>query len=199
MIKILSRLRAPHLPMPLLFRDKGTRHDQKPLARVSSPENAPRLPCRFVLPRSCLQQLYLCPVRNAPWSMQRLAFVRHRHRSLEHKHASRRNELPAAGVAPCLRLFSGSFDEHAAALLYESSPCLLNGLAHFAANLLARVADAFALVRFRRIKPTDVRRHLSDQFFIGALDRNFCVVRDCDFNVVRNRKRNRMRETKAKV
>jgi hypothetical protein len=39
---------------------------------------------------------------------------------------------------------------------------LLNGLALFATNLFACVANAFALVRFGRIKTPDIRRYLSD-------------------------------------
>ena len=40
--------------------------------------------------------------------------------------------------------------------LTKSSPCLLNGLAYLATNLLACVANTFALVRFRRIKTADI-------------------------------------------
>src|SRR5215471_17961504 len=76
---------------------------------------------------------------------------------------------------------------------------LLNGLAHLATNLLARVANAFALVRFRRIKATDVRSHLTNQFLIHTLDRYLGVIRYRDFDVFRNRKWNRMRETEAQV
>src|SRR5207253_7301401 len=114
------------------------------------------------------------------------------YRSLERRRASQRNGLPDAVVRPCLPLFSGSFDEHAAALLYESSPYLLNRLAHFATNLLARIANTFTLVRFRRIKTTDIRRHLSHQFFIGALDGYFRVLDNCEFNVLGNRELDRV-------
>src|SRR5213078_1133108 len=76
---------------------------------------------------------------------------------------------------------------------------LLNSLALFATNLLARVANAFALVRFRRIKATDVRCHLPNQFLVYALNCNLRVIGDSDFNVFRNRKWNRMRETEAQV
>src|SRR6266513_6502901 len=76
---------------------------------------------------------------------------------------------------------------------------LLNSLALFATNLLARVADAFALVRFRRIKATDVRGHLANQFFVYALNCNLRIIGDSDLDVCRNRKRNRMRETEAQV
>src|SRR5438093_11286922 len=105
-IKILSRLHGQRLPMPSLFRDKGTRHDQKRLARVFSPANVPRLPCRPVPPRPCLQPLYLYQPGRVPPSMQRPVSVPHRRRSPEHKRVCQRNELTAAGVAPCLPLFS---------------------------------------------------------------------------------------------
>src|SRR4030095_12796206 len=79
------------------------------------------------------------------------------------------------------------------------SPYLLNGLAHLATNLLARVTNAFALVRFRRVKATDVRRHLANQLFVHALHGNLRVFGDCDFNVFRNRKWDWMRETQTQV
>ena len=47
------------------------------------------------------------------------------------------------------------------ALPYETSPCLLNGLAFLATNLLACVANTFALVRFRRIKTSDIGCNLA--------------------------------------
>src|SRR5436189_2654354 len=61
------------------------------------------------------------------------------------------------------------------------------------------LTDGLGLVRFRRIKTADVRRHLPDQFFVDALDRNFRVVRNRDFNVLWNRKSNRMRKAEAQV
>src|SRR5438270_7895193 len=69
---------------------------------------------------------------------------------------------------------------------------LLNRLAFLPANLLACVAHALALVRFRWIKPPDIRRHLADYLFVGALNRNFCLVHDRDLDVFWNRKQNRM-------
>src|SRR5215831_6346267 len=58
-------------------------------------------------------------------SMQRRLCVQHRHQSLGHKYVSRRNELRAEAVAPCLQPFSSSCDECAAALPYETSPCFI--------------------------------------------------------------------------
>src|SRR5436305_14703053 len=105
-----------------LVPDKGNPRAQKRLARVFLPVNVPRLPCRRVPPRSCLQRPCLCQTGKAPPSMQRPASVPHRRRSPEHKRVCQRNELTAAVVAPCLPPFSSSFDERFVALPYESSP-----------------------------------------------------------------------------
>src|SRR6476660_2601986 len=76
---------------------------------------------------------------------------------------------------------------------------LLNCLAFFATNLLARVANTFALVRFWRIKTSDIRCNMAHQFFINALDGDLGVICHRGFDVLRNRKCNRMRETEAQV
>src|ERR1043166_365798 len=98
---------------------------------------------------------------NAQQLMQRRSCVLHRHRSPAHIYVFRKSEQPGAAVALCQQLFSGSFDECAAALPYETSPCLLNGLAYFATNLLACVANAFAFVRFRWIETADISCNLA--------------------------------------
>src|SRR4029434_6814963 len=102
--------------MPLLFHDKGTRRDQKRLARVSSPVNVPRLPCRLVPPCSCSRRLYLSLLTIAPPSMRPPESVQNCRRSPERKRVCQRNEPTAVVVLPCLPLFSESVDAHAAAL-----------------------------------------------------------------------------------
>src|SRR6185437_15938943 len=106
MIRILSRLHGRRLPMPSLFRDKGTRRDQKRLARVFLPVIVPLSPCQLVPPWSYLQRLYLYQPASALRSMQRPAFVPRRRRSPARKRACQRNELTAAAVAPSPPLFS---------------------------------------------------------------------------------------------
>ena len=75
----------------------------------------------------------------------------------------------------------------------------MNGLAFLATNLLACVANTFALVRFRRIKTADIGCNLSHQFFIDALDGDLGVIGHSDLDVFRDRKCNRMREAEAQV
>jgi hypothetical protein len=161
-VKILSRRSALHLPALSPFHGKGTRRDQKQRGRVSSPMSAPRLPCRSILPRCGLHVLGPRYATSARPSTQPRLSVQHRHRSPAHKCVSRRNEPRAGVVAPCLRLFSESSDECAAALPYETSPCLLNGLSYLATNLLSRIANTFAFIRLRRIKAADIGSNLSD-------------------------------------
>src|SRR5215467_13779563 len=79
------------------------------------------------------------------------------------------------------------------------SPCLLNGLAYLATNLLACIANTFALVRFRRIKTSDISCNLADQFFVHALDGELGIIGHRDFNVFRDWKCNRMREAEAQI
>src|SRR5262245_41538491 len=131
--------------------------------------------------------------------MQPRLCVPHHRRSLAHKYVSRKNELPGAAVGQCLQFFSGSFDECAVALPYEMSPYLLNGLSYLATNLLACVANTFALVRFRRIQTSDIGCNLAHQFFIDTLNCELGVIGHRDFDVFRDWKCNRMRETQAQV
>src|SRR5436309_3150721 len=59
---------------------------------------------------------------------------------------------------------------------------LLNGLALLAANLFARVSNAFALVRLRRVVAADVGSNLADQFLVDPfhLDLRILGHRDLD-------------------
>src|ERR1043166_3927227 len=197
--KTLNRPRAPHRRVSSFFRGNETRRDQKQPGRGSSQVSARQLPCRLVPPQPGLRALYFRQVTNVQQSMQPRLCIPHRRRSLVHKYVSRKNGLPSAAAARCLQLFSGSFDECAVALPYEMSPCLLNRLAYLSTNLLACIANTFALVGFRRIKTSDIGCNLAHQFFIDTLDGELGVICHGDFDVFRDWKCNRMRETQAQV
>src|SRR3979490_894674 len=76
---------------------------------------------------------------------------------------------------------------------------LLNGLALLTTNLLAGIADAFALIRLRRVKAANVRCHLSDQFLVDALDCKLGVVGNRNFDLFRDVEQNGVRESQTQV
>ena len=75
----------------------------------------------------------------------------------------------------------------------------MNRLAFLAANLFARITNAFAFVRFGRVIPAYISRNLTDHFLVRALDGDLRVVGDGDFDVLRNRKQDRVRESQTKI
>src|SRR4029077_16069701 len=115
-------------------------------------------------------------------------------------HVYRKNECKGAGAQLCQQLFSGFADEHAHAPPYELSPyTLLNSLAHLAANLLARIAHAFAFIRLRLIETANVRGHLTHQLLVDSLNDDLIAFSNCDFDFFRNRKQNRVRKTQTQI
>jgi hypothetical protein len=147
MIKILIRLRAPHRPALSLCRDKCKPPRSKTTFSTFFASNVPRSlptvpPTRDSLP------LFFPPNLSASCRGQRLARI-----VIDHL---RVNMLPekwtrGAAVPPCRSLFSGSLVNALSGCFSIRRHNLLNRLAFLAANLLARVAHAFALVRLRRI------------------------------------------------
>src|SRR6185295_5420968 len=67
---------------------------------------------------------------------------------------------------------------------------LLNGFAFLANDLLARVTDTLALVRFGRVIAADIRRHLSDKTFVDSFDLHLGILSHGDFDSLGNGKKN---------
>src|SRR5690606_2226102 len=59
-------------------------------------------------------------------------------------------------------------------------------LAFLAENELARIFDAFALIRLRRPEPPDLRGHLPHLLLVDAGDDDFRRLRAGDLNALRN-------------
>src|SRR5207253_944313 len=76
---------------------------------------------------------------------------------------------------------------------------LLDRLAFLATDLLAGVTYAFALVRFRRVIAANGRRSLADYFLVRALNHELGLIGDGDFDVLWNRKQDRVRKTETKI
>src|SRR3954466_12079285 len=76
---------------------------------------------------------------------------------------------------------------------------LLNRLAFLAADDFARVSDALALVRLRRVIAANVSRDLTDKMLVDAGDADLRVLGDGDFDAVWNREKNRVRKPEADV
>ena len=74
---------------------------------------------------------------------------------------------------------------------------LLNGFAFLTHDLFARVANTFSFVRIRRVIAADICRHVPDEMFVDPFDFYLRVFSDGDFDSLRNRKENVMRETKV--
>src|ERR1700737_4350302 len=76
---------------------------------------------------------------------------------------------------------------------------LLDGFAFLATDLFAGVTNTFALVRLRRIETTNVRCDLPYDFLVRALNHDFGLISDGDFDVLWNREQNRVRKPEAEI
>src|ERR1700754_1598978 len=66
-------------------------------------------------------------------------------------------------------------------------------------DLLARIADALALVGLRRTERTDLRRRLTDELLVSALDQDFGLRRDFDGDAFRRLEDHRVREAERQI
>src|SRR5471032_807438 len=76
---------------------------------------------------------------------------------------------------------------------------LLYGFAFFAADLLAGIANSFALVGLRRIVSANIGGGLADDVLIDAFDADLGVIRHGDFHFRGDVEQNGMRFAEAEV
>jgi hypothetical protein len=74
-----------------------------------------------------------------------------------------------------------------------------DAFAFFAANFFTDIANAFALVRFRRIETADFGSELTDELFINAFNLDLGVLNDSDVETRWDGVKERMGTTEGKV
>ena len=83
--------------------------------------------------------------------------------------------------------------------IYYSLNKLLHALAGFAPYMFVSIAHTLTLIGFRRIISPDISSKLADCMLIDALNGNFCVLFNGNFNAFRNRMSQGVGEAKGQI